>query len=694
MLCALLMTSVPGMAPAQDAPAASSVAGDWIEATLTAIRGDFARPPVHARNLFHVSATMYDAWAAFDPDAGFVHLGGNHTGCRFAAGERADLLALDSPLLRRERAVSAAAHALLSVRFAGSPGAVSAQATFDALAARHGLGEDEGSVLGRRIAGCTLAATRDDGSNEANNYTNRDYAPVNPPLDPRDTGNLNLADPDRWQPLSFDAFVDQSGNRAEATSFIGANWADVTPFALSPSDASTVSRDGSALTAWLDPGAPPRSDDADAGAQWAAHHALTVQWSAHLDPRDGTLIDLSPAARGAASDLATLSDASPRVQLAAYDALDGGTSARGVPRNPATGEPYAPNRVPRGDWTRVIAEYWADGPDSETPPGHWFGLYREHVAAHPQLMRRLAGGGAVLDPLAYDVVAHLALGGAMHDAAIAAWSTKGAYDSARPISAVRWMAGLGQRSDVGAANYHPDGLPLVPGRIETIQRGDPLAGSLNRNVGRLKGYVWRGPTLIRNPDTDLAGVGWVLLENWWPYQRANFVTPPFAGYVSGHSTFSRAAATVLEALTGDAFFPGGLASFTAPADDFLVFERGPSVDVTLQWATYRDAADESGLSRIWGGIHPPADDVPGRAMGVQVGQRAWQQAAALYRGDEPVADTPAASGGSSGSGCSILAGGPGSDPLLPGALMLALLSALGRSCRPRVRAARAARGKG
>ena len=40
-----------------------SVARQWNEVLLEAIRNDFARPTVHARNLCHVSAAMYDAWA-------------------------------------------------------------------------------------------------------------------------------------------------------------------------------------------------------------------------------------------------------------------------------------------------------------------------------------------------------------------------------------------------------------------------------------------------------------------------------------------------------------------------------------------------------------------------------------------------------------------------------------------------------
>jgi hypothetical protein len=125
-------------------------------------------------------------------------------------------------------------------------------------------------------------------------------------------------------------------------------------------------------------------------------------------------------------------------------------------------------------------------------------------------------------------------------------------------------------------------------------------------------------------------VGWIRCENWWPYQRPSFVTPPFAGYVSGHSTFSRAAATILTEFTGSEYFPGGLGEFEAPRNEFLVFEQGPSVDVTLQWATYFDASDETSLSRIYGGIHPPQDDIPGRFMGDAIGREAFDFASRLF----------------------------------------------------------------
>ena len=105
---------------------------------------------------------------------------------------------------------------------------------------------------------------------------------------------------------------------------------------------------------------------------------------------------------------------------------------------------------------------------------------------------------------------------------------------------------------------------------------------------------------------------------WVPYQRRTFVTPAFPGYLSGHSSFSRAGATVLAALTGSDYFPGGLASYSFKPG-YLFFEYGPSAPVSLQWATYYDAADQAGQSRLWGGIHVSFDDLDGRQLGARVG---------------------------------------------------------------------------
>ena len=157
----------------------------------------------------------------------------------------------------------------------------------------------------------------------------------------------------------------------------------------------------------------------------------------------------------------------------------------------------------------------------------------------------------------------------MHDAAIAAWGIKGFYDYIRPISAIRMMSDYGQSSDPNLINYSPLGIKLEKGYVELVNKKDRLAGKNKENVGKIKLRAWKGHDYISNTETDNAGVGWILAENWWPYQRPTFVTPNFAGYISGHSTYSRAAAEVLTLLTGSEYFPGGMGEYTAKKNKFF-----------------------------------------------------------------------------------------------------------------------------
>ena len=55
-------------------------------------------------------------------------------------------------------------------------------------------------------------------------------------------------------------------------------------------------------------------------------------------------------------------------------------------------------------------------------------------------------------------------------------------------------------------------------------------------------------------------------------------------------------------------------------------------DLDLQWATYFDASDQAGISRLYGGIHIPQDDVEGRVIGSQVGLAAWELARTYFDG--------------------------------------------------------------
>ncbi|NCF38796.1 MAG: hypothetical protein GWP75_01610, partial [Planctomycetia bacterium] len=601
---------------------------------LESIRNDFARPVVHARNLFHNSAAMWDAWACFESGP---------TPWLFAEDE---LIAADVEAARRE-AISYAVYRILRHRFAESPGFEEMAPQYDALMVELGydpaytetVGNDP-AAIGNRIAQTYILFGESDNANEQDDYANQWYRPVNLPIFPEEPGNL-LQRPNRWQPIGFEEFIDQSGNVIEGgvPPFLGPEWGSVTPFSLRPDQRTTNQRDGHDWYLYLDPGSPPLIGT-DREVEYLEGFEQVLVWSSHLDAEDAVQIDASPNAIGNA-DLPT----DPADFDGFYDYFAGGDASQGYGANPVTGEPYPVQLVPRGDYTRVLAEFWADGPDSETPPGHWFTILND-VMDHPEFVRRIGGAGPVLGELEYDVKAYLAMGGCMHDAAIAAWGVKGWYDYVRPVSVVRWMAENGQRTDPKLPNYHPRGLRLISGLVEVVteetiapgERHEHLAGVGNANVGKIAAFCWRGPEFINDPEIDTAGCGWTLAEMWWPYQRPTFVTPNFAGYVSGHSTFSRAAAELMTRMTGSEYFPGGLGEYLARRGQFLVFENGPSVDVRLQWVSYRDASDQCSLSRIWGGIHPPADDLPGRLMGLVIGPQAWDRAVELYEGGASCAE--------------------------------------------------------
>ena len=220
------------------------------------------------------------------------------------------------------------------------------------------------------------------------------------------------------------------------------------------------------------------------------------------------------------------------------------------------------------DQKKTIAEYWADGPGSVTPPGHW-NLIAQYVSERDS------------HDLDEDIKLYFVLNNAMMDSAIAAWDLKRYYDSVRPISAIRFL----------------------------------YAGKKVR--------AWAGPGL---------GTHKIDGATWHPYQPATFVTPPFAEFVSGHSTVSRAAAEVLKSFTGSDYYGD---SWTQPAGASLI-ERGvtPSTPVTLSWERFTEAAEEAGMSRLFSGIHISDGNVGGLKLGEEVGKRAWIKAQTYVNGDD------------------------------------------------------------
>lgn len=618
-----------------------SVARRWNEVQLAAIRQDFARPPIQARNLYHVSLAMYDAWAAYSNIASTVVLGKTINGVNYPFSGIVMPSNIDSA---RDMAISYAAYRVLLKKYVFSNNFLAAKYRFDTLMSH--LGYDiyytntdyvngTPADLGNYIAEQVIAFGLADGSNESVNYANQFYVPSNAPLEVAKTGNPTMTDPNKWQQLTVVAALDQNGNPIPSTpAFICPEWGNVIPFALDPTAATHYNRNGHDYTVYHDPGAPPTLDTVDVNNpssllyKWG--HTMVAAWSCHLDPDDTTTMDISPASRGNISSYpTTFNDA-----VSFYNFTNGGSNGTGYSINPATNAPYTPQIVKRGDYTRVLSQFWADGPASETPPGHWYTILN-HVSDYtgPDFSKRFEGVGPILSDLEWDIKSYLTLGGAVHDAAIACWGIKGWYDSPRPISAIRKMAMYGQCSDSTLPHYHPGGLPLTPGFIELVTVGDSLAGVGDSNINKIKIKSWKGFKYIANPATDHAGVGWILAEDWMPYQRKTFVTPPFAGYVSGHSTYSRAGAYVMTLLTGNPYFPGGMAEFPVSAySGYLVFENGPTTDIHLQWAKYVDASDEASLSRIWGSIHPPFDDFNGRHIGEMVGTNSFNKAKSLFTG--------------------------------------------------------------
>jgi hypothetical protein len=588
--------TTPSCPPIADHPD-WSVARRWDEALLDAIRRALPAPTVHARNLFHTSAAIWDAWAAYDPTA---------TGYFVKEKQSAS----DVQAARNE-AISYAAYRVLTERYIKSVGADQSLSEFadlmDALC--HPLDVtttvgDTPAALGNRIAQAVIAAGLKDGSNEANGYASTDYKPVNPPLVVAKPGTT-MTDPNRWQPLQIEHMISQNGipvtNGVQQA--VGPDWGHVATFALPAGGSTGVP---------IDPGPPPRLGDAATDQAFKVQAVEVIRLSSQLDPTIGTTVDISPGATGN-NDLGT-------------------NDGAGHPVNPSTGQPYPPDVVNQGDFGRVMAEFWADGPNSETPPGHWnvlANLASDGLA--PDL--RMGGTGPVLDRLQWDVKLYFALNGAVHDAAIAAWGLKGYYDSVRPISMIRYMGQKGQSSDPAQPSYDKEGLPLVPGLVEVITKATTAPGqrhaSLAGHEGEIAILAWSG--LPADPKTQIGGVAWILAADWVPYQASTFVTPAFPAYASGHSTFSRAAAEVLVGFTGSEYFPGGQSGYTIAAGS-LRFEKGPTTEIALQWATYFDASDQAGRSRLWGGIHIEADDLTGRRLGSECGKAAWALAQRYYAG--------------------------------------------------------------
>jgi len=633
----LLLTAL-AFAPAGLARAEHSAARIWNERLMAAIRINVPNPPAHARNLHHTAVAMYNCWAAYSPvAAGYTY------------NEKVSPLPADVEAARHE-AISYAAHRVLRSRFATGNGAATTLANLDAQLTALGYSTAVAQAevtagtspaeVGKRIGQAVLNWGAGDGF-ALTAYPQAYNSTVNPNLNfpinvmgenanfepnmPLGFGLPAGTNPNFWQPLALASRVEQNGIPVPGgvQGFVGVQGLATTPFSLTRPDPTKP---------WLDPfGGPSRlstsGNPSPTDARYKDNFMDVIRKTSRLN--DPGLLDISPKGMGN-NPLGT----------------DSGT---GLSTNPLTGQPYAANMVKVGDYYRVLAEFWADGPNSETPPGHWHVVANE-VSELPLLQKRLRGTGPFVNDLEWDVKVYFALSAATHDAACAAWSLKRYYSGTRPITAIRYMGSKGQSSDPAGPSYHPEGLPLEPGVAEVITAATTAPGGRHEQIWDVKyntyfpGAFYIGeialfsfpgehPQNLPAPSiaTHQSTIRWMLAKDWLPFQRKTFNTPAFPGYVSGHSTFSRAAAEALTLITGSHLFPGGFHHHTVRANSMQI-DLGPSTDVQLQWCSYYDAADQAGQSRRWGGIHPYEDDYDGRHIGSMAGKSAYALAEKYWTG--------------------------------------------------------------
>jgi hypothetical protein len=481
----------------------------WNELFLACVAKGNLGPTVTARAMHIAHTAIYDAWAAFDPVA---------VGVNSRIEAPSALTTAQGYIAAQEEAI---AYAAFTAAVALFPAHVDVIRSFmqaqgynpDAVVTGH----DTAAAIGLDAARAVLDYAKTDFSNAANNFADTTgYVAVNSadPAAPNAPGGPDF-DPNQWQPLRVPTGVVANLRGEPVATSNPASYRNQNP--LTPQFGEVKSFSLQANDEFR-PKAPP----------------ILWNFSEYID----------------GNGKVTTNDAAYREQFADVLAISGTLTDR----------------------QKAIAEFWADGPRSETPPGHWNQLAQD-VAYRD---------GNTLDD---DVKLFFALNNALFDAAIATWETKFHYNSIRPQSAIR--------------DLYFD---------QEVQ-------------------AWIGPD---------RGLGTILGQNWTPYQQATFVTPPFPEYTSGHSAFSMAAATILKLFTGsDVFYDGvSVGDHDLNGDgqldlagqyivSRLAFEDYSGPPIALTWETFTEAAEEAAVSRRYGGIHIQDGDLFARVLGANVGNSAW-----------------------------------------------------------------------
>jgi len=240
------------------------------------------------------------------------------------------------------------------------------------------------------------------------------------------------------------------------------------------------------------------------------------------------------------------------------------------------------------DNLKLTAEYWADGPGSVFPPGHWF-----NITLWMANMRQLN--------LITTVKLLFLQSNAVYDAGIAIWEAKRIYDTVRPITT-----------------------------IQCLYKNQII-------------MAWKGPYL---------GVGTINGSLWQPYQSKYVVTPGFSEWPSGHSGFSSSSAQVLKQFfdgdddygnfytfdkgsslfepkisSGQPGFHHGLTDVANSGPNTVGYS--PAKTTTFCWDTFSEAASCAAQSRLYGGIHFPRGRDDGARIGRIIGKHVYNKFIAL-----------------------------------------------------------------
>lgn len=498
-----------------------TISVQWDRAVQQAAINASPGPTIASRAYGILHAAMFDAWAAYDPDAIATQLGDN---LQRPTRENTDA--------NKTEAMSFAAYRVLTELLPTQ------QAIFDRL--MQDLGFDPSNTttdtttaagIGNVSAETLMQFRRQDGSNQQGGYVDTtNYQAVN--SDPN-----NIVRLDKWTP-EFVPIDSQPGDAdfLRQEQFLTPQWSVVNPFAL---ESSNAARPVAPKPFLLVDGA---TVNLDAGTITLADGSV-----ANITP---DIVGTDPSA-GAIINKAFIDQAQRVVDISAT----------------------------LTDEQKLIAEFWEDAGGTSFPPGTWM-TFGQLVSARDD------------NTLDRDALLFLALGNAVFDAGVATWESKVFYDYVRPVRAIRELGKLGL---------------LNGGAIGT----DAITGETGFVIN-----AWAGPGL---------GTQTILADNFITYQTpGSDPSPPFAEYTSGHSAFSAAGAQVLQRFTGSDDFN---ASVTFSPGESR-FEPGvtPTETLTLQWDSFSAAADEGGISRLYGGIHFDDGDQNGRALGRQVGDIVWQQA--------------------------------------------------------------------